>query len=208
MSTRQPMSTRLTLICHGATAATRLAAFPSDEGLEPRAHARAERLRPFPRRRGPVLTSPARRAHETAAALGLDATPDEALRDLDLGRWSGRRLEAVEAEEPAALAAWLTDPEAAPHGGETILALAARAAAWLDRIGESEGTITAITHPAVIRVAILHTLGAPMGGFWRIDVAPLSFTEIHGRAGRWTLHAPTARAVRPASGPSKFPRQP
>jgi broad specificity phosphatase PhoE len=194
MSTRQPMSTRLTLICHGATAATRLAAFPSDEGLEPRAHARAERLRPFPRRRGPVLT--------------LDATPDEALRDLDLGRWSGRRLEAVEAEEPAALAAWLTDPEAAPHGGETILALAARAAAWLDRIGESEGTITAITHPAVIRVAILHTLGAPMGGFWRIDVAPLSFTEIHGRAGRWTLHAPTARAVRPASGPSKFPRQP
>ncbi|KGM30735.1 histidine phosphatase, partial [Inquilinus limosus MP06] len=39
------MPTRLTLICHGATAATRSGAFPADEPLEDRALLRAAALK-------------------------------------------------------------------------------------------------------------------------------------------------------------------
>jgi broad specificity phosphatase PhoE len=45
----------------------------------------------------------------------------------------------------------------------------------------------AITHPAVVRAAIVHALGAPPAAFWRIDVAPLSRTDLSGRDGRWNL---------------------
>ena len=126
------MPTRLTLICHGATASTRSGAFPADEPLEERALMRAHALRPAIRRADRAWSSPAQRARQTAAALGLDAVDEPALRDVDHGRWAGRRLETVQAEEPEGVVAWLSDPDAAPHGGETLSALLGRAGAWLD----------------------------------------------------------------------------
>ena len=45
-----------------------------------------------------------------------------------------------------------------------------------------------MTHPAVIRAAILVALDAPPKSFWRIDIAPVSHTVLHlPRAGSWTL---------------------
>ena len=184
------MPIRLTLICHGATDATRRAAFPRDEPLEAKAATLAAGLGLARSANTQVFVSPALRARETAEAMGLVAIPEPALRDLDHGRWAGSTLAEIEAEEPAALALWLADPESAPHGGESIAELLARAGAWLgglDALGD--GPVLAITHAAVIRAAILHALGAPASGFWRIDVAPLSRTELHGRAGAWTLRS-------------------
>jgi broad specificity phosphatase PhoE len=66
------MPTRLTLICDGATAATRVAAFPRDEPLEDRALSRAAVLGHGLRRADRALTSLALRARQTAA-LSLDA---------------------------------------------------------------------------------------------------------------------------------------
>ena len=70
-----------------------------------------------------VLVSPALRARQTAVALELPATIDELLRDVDYGRWAGATLKEIAAREPAAVAAWLGDPAAAPHGGEPLAAL-------------------------------------------------------------------------------------
>ena len=190
------MPTRLTLICHGATRATRTAAFARDEALEAKAVARAERLAPTLPRCDRALTSPARRARETAASLGLAATIDDDLRDLDVGRWAGLSLAVVADQDPEALAAWLADPTVMPHGGEPVVALIARVAAWLDSVAQADTSVIAVTHPAIIRAAILHALGAPPAGFWRIDVAPLSWSEMYGRAGRWTLRSTGRR--RPA----------
>jgi len=183
------MPTRLTLICHGATAATRAGAFPADEPLEERASARAAALRPMIRRGGRAWTSPALRARQTAAALGLDAAEEPALRDADPGRWAGRRLEEVQAEEPDAVIAWLADPEAAPHGGETLSALLGRAGAWLDARAGDGGPGIAVTHAAVIRAAILHALAAPASSFWRLDIAPLSVVELSHDGRRWAWRA-------------------
>ncbi|WP_239335397.1 histidine phosphatase family protein [Frankia sp. CiP3] len=175
---------RLTLISHAPTAATRAARFPSDEGVD------AGELRRFAvagvRRADLVLCDTSLRTRQTADALGLAcATADPALRDLDMGDWRGRAL----AEIPAAdLEAWVGDPAQAPHGGESVAELIGRVGRWLARGARVSGHTIAVTHPAVIRAALVAVLRSPAEVFWRIDVPPLSTTFLHGRAGdAWNL---------------------
>ena len=183
------MTARLLLLCHGATAATRSAAFPDDEPLDDHARRRlADLSRRLPRA-DHALTSPGRAAIETAAGLGLDRQVDDDLRDCDYGAWRGRRLDEIAAQDPAALAQWLSDPAAAPHGGESLLDLIGRVAAWLDGRRIVEGRTLAVTHAAIIRAALVHALGAPPHAFWRIDIAPLSLAALNGDANRWTLNS-------------------
>jgi broad specificity phosphatase PhoE len=51
---------------------------------------------------------------------------DPGLRDCDYGAWTGRELSKVQLDQPKDVAAWLTDPCASPHGGESILQLIVR----------------------------------------------------------------------------------
>jgi len=171
------MTTRLTLICHAATAATRRAAFPLDEPIETAPP-------PLEERADLVLRGPATPCAQTAAALGMDATVDDRLRDCDFGSWAGRTMEEV---DPDALRSWLTDPAAAPHGGESTMDVLARAAVWLDELPRDHHRIVAITHPAVIKAAVVHAILATPQSFWRVDVPPLSRTVLSGRASTWTL---------------------
>jgi broad specificity phosphatase PhoE len=182
-----PMTIRLVMITHAPTAATREARFPSDEPLDARgADATADAqgtLRRFDR----VVRGPERRCGETAAGLGLDAVADPALADLDLGAWRGRTLTELEASMPADLGAWLTDPDAASHGGESLSSLMERVTGWLGELTGERLRIAAITHPAVVRAAVLHVLGAPLSCFWRLDSAPLTQTWLTRHGGRWQL---------------------
>ena len=203
------MNARLTLVAHASTAATARALFARDEGLEPRGAAAAAAAA-APRRITRAVCSPARAAVETAAALGLATTVDAGLADWHLGDWRGRALDEIAAAE---VAAWLADPDAVPHGGESLTALLARVAAWLARAdltagpevpagvrgsggsaagagsagGAAVGHTVAVTHAAVVRAAVVVTLGAPPAGFWRVDVAPLTATVLRGGPGRWTV---------------------
>jgi broad specificity phosphatase PhoE len=183
------MTARLDLLAHGASAATRAARFPEDEALEASAVGALEgvrgRLRPYAR----VLIAPARAARETAAALGLEAEVEPALRDGDYGRWRGLASKEVAEREPDAFAAWLGDPAATPHGGESFTALIERVGLWLTQSLAREGTTLAVTHASVVRAAIVHALGASPSAFARIDVAPLSLARLSGHAGRWNLVA-------------------
>jgi broad specificity phosphatase PhoE len=189
------MSDRLTLVCHGPTAATAKAAFPDDEPLDERGRGWAVEVgRDRFTRAGLALHAPAPACRETAIALGLSARPEPALRDWDLGRWRGRTLDQVSVAEPDAVGAWLSDPGAAPHGGERLTDLLARVAGWLSDVA-TEGHTVAVTHPAVVRAAVVAALGAPATGFWRVDLAPLTATELRGRPGRWTLRS-TGRPLR------------
>ncbi|MEU3168086.1 histidine phosphatase family protein [Streptosporangium sp. NPDC006930] len=180
--------TRLLLVCHASTSATARAAFPVDEPLDERGLRRAERMARYfggadP---GPAACPAELRCVQTAAALGLRVEHDPLLADCDHGRWSGMTLGEVEAAEPEALASWFGDPGAAPHGGESITALLARVSGWL--AVRTPGRAVAITHPAVIRAAVVHALGAPARSFWRVDVAPLARVALTGRGGRWRLN--------------------
>ncbi|MFD9593006.1 histidine phosphatase family protein [Kitasatospora sp. NPDC059973] len=134
-----------------------------------------------------AFTSPAPRCRRTAEALGLGAEPAPHLADLDVGAWRGRSLDEVAATDPAALAAWMSDPAAAPHGGESVAALVTRVGGWLDGWAGDAGRVLVVAEPAVVRAAVVHALGLPPAVFWRLDVRPLSVTELSGRAGRWNL---------------------
>jgi broad specificity phosphatase PhoE len=111
------------------------------------------------------------------------------VRDCDYGRWSGQSLDALQAEEPLAVAQWLDDPQAAPPGGESLRQVLDRVATWLEAESRQPRKTIVITHAAVIRAAIIHAIGAPPRSFWRIDVAPLSRTTLTVREGRWTLRS-------------------
>jgi broad specificity phosphatase PhoE len=181
------MTIRLKLICHASTSAVRTAAFPSDEPLDPQGR---RKLAASPYRTlhaDRYVTSPALRATGTAAALKFDAVVEPMLRDCDYGRWSGHSLDEVQTQEPEAVAEWLQNPGAAPHGGESVLALMKRIATWLDAQNATLGVTVAVTHASVIRAAILCAIEAGPRSFWRIDVAPLSLTRLSGDASRWTL---------------------
>jgi broad specificity phosphatase PhoE len=183
------MTTRLDLVAHGASSATRGARFPDDEAIEASSVVALEALSGRLRLYGRVLTAPARAAQETAAALGFDAQVDTALRDCDYGRWRGLALTDVAIREPDDFAVWLSDPAIAPHGGESVAALIERTGAWLGKSLSRDGATLAVTHASVVRAAIVSALGACPSVFWRIDVAPLSLARLSGREGRWNLVA-------------------
>lgn len=182
---------RLLLVRHGSTAAVRAAAFGSDEPLDDAGREGAARLRArLPR--GEVLVSPARRALETAADLGPHLVVPE-LAECDFGTWAGVTLADV---APHDLGAWMSDPDATPHGGESLTAVLARVATWLDEQSKLDGTAIAVTHGGVVKAALVHALDAPPSAFWRVDVSPLSITELHAHDGRWTVTRVNERELR------------
>jgi broad specificity phosphatase PhoE len=172
-------ATRLVLICHAPTSATRGTAFADDEPLERVMPAGGVDLG----RIGQVRCGPELRCRQTATGLGWQPAIDPALADLDVGRWRGRALTDVR----DGLEAWLTDPAAAPHGGESVQDLLIRVGEWLTSVRNTGGRIVAVTHAAVVRAAVVTVLGAGPMAFWRIDAAPLSQTLINAHGGRWTL---------------------
>lgn len=188
------MSVRLTLICHASTDAVRNAAFPADEPLDAQGRQAATACARTLRRIDDAWTSPALRARQTAVALGLNAKVDAALRDIELGTWAGQTLDAVQAADPAGIAAWSSDAGAKPHGGESIADLLARVDGWLGTLAQASGRVVVVTHAAVIRAAIIVALDASPLSFWRIDVTPLCRVDFNGRAGGrtggvWTLRS-------------------
>lgn len=182
------MSTLLTLVTHAPTAATNRAAFADGEPLDDRGLTWANEARGHFVRATRGVRSPAPACRQTAEALDLVTEPDPGLRDWNLGRWRGRTLEQVAAAEPEAVSAWLTDPDATPHGGESLTALLARVGGWLAAV-PADGHTVAVTHAAVVRAAVVSTLTAGAAGFWRLDAGPLTATVLRGRPGRWTVRA-------------------
>ena len=59
----------------------------------------------------------------------------------------------------------------------------------MDSLASARGRLVAVTHPAVIRAAILVALDAPPKSFWRIDIAPMSRTVMNFRGQAWTLRS-------------------
>lgn len=219
------MTTRVTLISPARSAS--FEEFCFDDGLRGLSPAGERELRGareaggLPQGAALVVVSPSLRCVRTAEGLGIEDAADRAeqrLAGCAMGRWRGRTLEEVSTGEPEAVARWLADPEAAPHGGESVARLCARTEEWLnslaqeqtgreregdrrpkkDRRGEAprqeqagrtSRRVVVVAEPDVVRAAVLCALGAPAAGLWRVDVAPLTATELTGRVGRWNLRA-------------------
>lgn len=180
------MTVLLTLLSHGATGASRQAAFPADDPLLDRALPGGANAVWRTRR---CLCSPMTACLQTARGLGLDPRIDPDLRDLDHGQWSGRALADVARADPDAVRRWTLDPAFRDHGGESRDQLVLRMAGWLDRVAAAGDHVVAVTHAAVIRSLVCHVLAAPAGAFWSIDVAPATVTDLRHDGRRWAVRA-------------------
>jgi broad specificity phosphatase PhoE len=179
---------RITFISHAPTAAVRRSAFPLDEPIEPREVEKLRSIGWIPPRVRQVYAAPEQRTRQTAKALGFDPILSAELKDLNYCSWRGKSLDEVQSTDPDGIRRWLTDIDAAPHGGESIANFLARIKLWL--AGQhSSGHTLAVTHPAVIPAALVLTLQAPAQSFWRIDIPPLSITDLRWNGGFWSLRS-------------------
>jgi broad specificity phosphatase PhoE len=183
-------ATRLTLICHAVTPLQKQGRFPDDESVamdwQGAALSLAERYKKSPR----LVCGPEARTRQTAGLFGAHAVIEDALRDADFGAWKGQAIGDIES---AQLDAWLTDSTSAPHGGESVQQICGRVAQWLKSLETEPGHVVAVTHPFVIRAALLNVLQLPMKMFYRIDVEPLAITELRFNS-VWRLRLETHMA--------------
>ena len=179
------MPIRLCFICHARTEAQRLGRFGLDEPAEPKGLLKAAEIMTALKKPVRILCAPETRTLQTAQAFGDEIEIVPELEDYDIGDWKGQRLSDLQESIPQQLADWVSSPYAAPHGGESVQDLCLRVGAWLDTFRE-EGHFAVVTHPFVIRAAILHALAASTYSFNFIDVEPLSRVELRFNE-RWRL---------------------
>lgn len=118
-------------------------------------------------------SSPLRRCRQLAEALGSAPRLDARLQELDFGRWEGQAWDDIHRQEPDALDHWAQDTAgAAPHGGETALALQTRVLDWLAELQAAHGNAGAavvVTHSGVLKALF---------GYW-LDLAPADWHRLH-----------------------------
>jgi broad specificity phosphatase PhoE len=123
----------------------------------------------------------------TVDHLGGMAEPIADLRQCDFGTWTGRSLVDVAADDPSGLEAWLRDPHAAPHGGESLTKLIKRVGRALDDHAWPDGRSVVVVTPLVARALLVHALGAAPRVIFRIDFAPLGQALISRSQNDWRL---------------------
>jgi len=113
-----------------------------------------------------VLSSPLRRAMETAGYLGVAAPAiDPRLGEMDWGTWEGRTLAELRCRHGAAMAALeARGLDFRPPGGESPRDVQARVAPLLGEIAATGRPVAAITHKGVIRAVLALATGWDMRG--------------------------------------------
>jgi len=145
----------------------------------------ADRLarRFFNERIDAVYCSPRERAQETAApiaaTLGLIVRTSDALDEVDVGEWQGRRFSEL-ADDPLwqrwNAARSLTRP---PHGEMVLEAQLRMVRQVLDlREQHREGSFVIVSHAEPIRALLMYVLGLPVDAWARIECSPASVSTI------------------------------
>lgn len=178
------MNTRILLVRHGATelsAEDRFAGATdvllSSEG-ETQATCLSKRLASVSL--AAIYASPMRRTMRTAELLAgphsLPVTADDALREINHGRWEQHTRAEVEKAFPEEYHAWEDDPFTfAPVGGETGLSVLARALpAVRAMVQRHQGkTVLVVSHKATVRLLLGSFLGFDLRGYRdRLDQKP------------------------------------
>ena len=115
-----------------------------------------------------VYTSPLRRASESAELLakrlGVEVRPSDALKEVDVGAWSGLTVHEVEDRFPEGFARWVEWRCAGWSEGETYEQLSRRVVDGLREIAEKHGgeRVLAVTHGGPIRSAAAAALRLPL----------------------------------------------
>jgi broad specificity phosphatase PhoE len=166
------MSTTFVLVRHGETDWNRERRFqghadiPLNEAGKGQVRELGERL--ADETFSAAYTSPLRRAAESAlilaARLGLHVEASDALKEVDLGSWSGLTVPEVETRFPDGYGRWVDWRSHGWDDGETYDELGRRVVAGLREIAGNhrDEQVLAVTHGGPIRTAMAAAMGIPL----------------------------------------------
>jgi broad specificity phosphatase PhoE len=185
---------RLILLRHGCSAGAEARCAGRgdifDPGLGPAGRAQAGvAVHRLGRQLDLVVSSPARRALETACLWGLPVRVDDRLAERSFGEWEGRPWAELWPTVPAAV---LADPEAyttfTPPGGEPLEAVADRVGAALrDLAAEPGRRVLAVTHAGPLRLAVGAVLGLSPGRALTLGADHAHAAVLDRYGDRWVL---------------------
>jgi broad specificity phosphatase PhoE len=122
-------------------------------------------------------------AREVARPHGLDVLPDQRLREIDVGQWTGKTRPEIEAEFPGSLHTWSTAPaHMRLPGGETMFEVQTRAMAFFAEVmpRHLDQTVVVICHGALNQAILVNAMGGTIDDLWlkeRIDNCQISRLE-------------------------------
>jgi probable phosphoglycerate mutase len=159
----------------------------------------AHRLRAYPIQA--IYSSDLARAFETAeivgAMLGLYPLPDPALRESDIGAWTGLTWDEITVRFPDQVAAMFAGQDVRRGGGETYAELHGRLQAAVDAIIASHPgqMVLVVSHGAALRSLVAGALDASLAQLHRIAIGgntALSILQVDHGALRLVSYNDTA----------------
>ncbi|MFL3020748.1 MAG: histidine phosphatase family protein [Candidatus Poriferisodalaceae bacterium] len=133
-----------------------------------------------------VVSSPLRRALQTAEPLGLPCRVDERWIELDYGEWDEKPIGEITKEE---WIRWRSDPAFTPPGGESLEELDRRVGLGCEALllEAEESNVAVFTHVSPIKSAVSWALGTGEQISWNLSVGQAQITRIAVRDGRPVL---------------------
>lgn len=195
------------LVRHGETAHTVAKRFSGRGGDDPgltadgaaQARATADWLAPLAEEIDAMVSSPLRRARETAeiiaARLERSFDVEDGLAEAAFGSWDGLTFLEVQERYPDDLDAWLGSFDIPPGGGDSMAAMDDRVRSARDRLltAYRGRSVLAVSHVTPIKLMVRMALDAPLDAVYRMELAPASVTVISwfedGRASVRMLNA-------------------
>jgi broad specificity phosphatase PhoE len=188
--------TRLMLLRHGQTelSVQRRYSGHGDPELTALGHeqaaAAAARLARLPEV-ATVLSSPLRRARQTAAAVaeatGAPLVTVPGLIETDFGAWEGLTFGEAHERDPELHGAWLGSEDVAPPGGESFADVARRIEAELAAVVEEYpgATVVLVSHVTPIKTLLRIALQGGPGILYRLhlDLASVSIVDLYPDGG-------------------------
>ena len=180
-----PASTTLIVIRHGETTWGAEGRYAGREDVEltdrgrDQAAAVAERVAPL--HPDVVLSSPLRRCRDTATAIAggaLEVRVRNELSDGTLGEWTGYTAGQISARWPTEFAAWRSDADAKPPGGESFTEIRTRVSRLLtDVLAEHPSRVVVlVTHAATTKMLLAQALDVPSEVAYRLQIENASFS--------------------------------
>jgi broad specificity phosphatase PhoE len=138
-----------------------------------------------------VLTSPLRRARQTAAVVAEATDAPLVVRDrlieTDFGAWEGLTFAEARERDPDLHARWLGSQDAAPPGGESFATVRHRMVAELTDLVATypAATLVVVSHVTPIKMLLREALQGGPGILYRLhlDLASLSVAEFYPDGG-------------------------
>jgi probable phosphoglycerate mutase len=138
-----------------------------------------------------VYASPLRRAIDTAGHLATRVSRavrwHEGFIDVDYGRWAGVPLTELSEPDARRYQEWERDPARPLPGAEAPESVQVRVLAALDEAAAEGEVVAAVSHDAVLQLALSAMLRLPLGAYRGICQATATLNEVRRTGNEWSV---------------------